>query len=341
MFSFEIIGINDEKWEELVKSSFIYDFHHTRFYHQIDNKFESVLLIAADENDFVSLPLVIRPIAGTNWYDATSVYGYAGPLSNQQDFRVSHYLIEYFKEEFKKYCKNNDIVTAFSRLHPLINQEIFFSNFGEVVDVNRTVSIDLCLSPEEQRRQYRKSNKYEINKLRRNGFVVDVAKGKSEIDRFIEIYFETMDRVEASSYYYFSKDYFYNFLSNSHFGSKLLVAKHEGKVVAGAIFTITNKIMQYHLAGTTEDYIRQTPMKLILDEARLLGNELNLEYLHLGGGVGGSDEDSLFRFKSGFSKSFMQFSVWKYIANSERYSLLVRKMKTDKKSGFFPLYRNE
>lgn len=45
--------------------------------------------------------------------------------------------------------------------------------------------------------------------------------------------------------------------------------------------------MQYHLAGTTEGYIRQAPMKLILDEARLLGNELGLEYLYLGGGVEG------------------------------------------------------
>src|SRR5690606_7067649 len=141
--------------------------------------------------------------------------------------------------------------------------------------------------------------------------------------------------------YYFSKQYFYDFLATADFDSKLLVAKFDGKVIAGAIFTYTDKIMQYHLAGTTEAFIRDTPMKLILDEARLLGNQLGLHYLHLGGGVGGSDEDSLFRFKSGFSKNFKQFSVWKYIVDMDNYEMLVQKNEIkDRQSNFFPLYRS-
>jgi hypothetical protein len=78
-------------------------------------------------------------------------------------------------------------------------------------------------------------------------------------------------------------------------------------------------------------------MKLILDEARLLGNQTTAKSLHLGGGVGGSDEDSLFRFKSGFSKDFKEFSVWKFIVNEEIYEDLSKdKVCTD----FFPLYRS-
>src|SRR5690606_25754286 len=147
------------------------------------------------------------------------------------------------------------------------------------------------------------------------------------IERFIDIYYETMDRVNASSYYYFSRDYFHRFVHNKAFETKLLISKYQGKIIAGAIFTITKKIMQYHLAGTTNEYISLTPMKLILDEARLLGGQIGTEHLHLGGGVGGSDDDSLFRFKSGFSKNFKQFSVWKYVVDEEKYNLLVNTRK--------------
>src|SRR5690606_226324 len=139
---------------------------------------------------------------------------------------------------------------------------------------------------------------------------------------------------------YFSKQYFYDFLATEDFNSKLLVAKFDEEIVAGAIFTYTDKIMQYHLAGTTEKFIRETPMKLIIDEARLLANELGVVHLHLGGGVGGHDDDSLFRFKSGFSKNFKQFSVWKYIVDEEQYHQLVESRKnSNQSSNFFPLYR--
>ena len=79
-------------------------------------------------------------------------------------------------------------------------------------------------------------------------------------------------------------------------------------------------------------------MKLILDEARLLGNKTSASDLHLGGGVGGSDEDSLFTFKSAFSKNFKQFSVWKYIHNTAVYNELAGKLELTS-SQFFPLYR--
>ena len=337
MFNFEVIDTDNPKWDVLVKSSFIYDFHHTSFYHKIDNIYTSIMFVVTDNEDFIVFPLVLRPIEGTPYFDLTSIYGYGGPITNRKDFTFSSDLIYFFRENFINYCKENNIISAFSRLHPLMDQEVFFSGMGEVSSLNKTVAIDLRLSPEEQKRQYRKSNKSELNQLRRKGFYVEEAKNTEEIDRFIEIYYETMDRVEASPYYYFSKEYFHSFLNNDFFGNKLLLAKFEDKIIAGAVFTTTDKIMQYHLAGTTEEFIKVTPMKLILDEARLIGNDLSLEFLHLGGGVGGSDEDSLFKFKSGFSDLYCQFSVWKYIADESVYTQL---SKDKKQSAFFPLYRS-
>ncbi|SFI79651.1 GNAT family N-acetyltransferase [Myroides guanonis] len=337
MFKFEIIENSSEKWTEIVNKSSTYDFHHTAYFHKIDTLFDSKLLVFSFQESFIALPIVIRPIDGTDYFDITSVYGYAGPIYNFEENYDETELIVFFKNSFIDFCKEQNIVSVFSRLHPLIDQESIIETLGEIVDLNKTVSIDLNQFAEVQRKEYRKSLKSDLSQLRRKDIMVREASNKEEVDAFIEIYYETMDRVSAASSYYFSKEYFYNFLNNDDFTSKLLVAIKEDKVIAGAIFTITDKIIQYHLAGTTEDYIRDTPMKLILDEARLFGNTTKAESLHLGGGVGGHDDDSLFRFKSGFSKDFKQFSVWKYIVDQKIYDEL---SKEKAKSNFFPLYRS-
>lgn len=340
MYSFRVIQSGDAEWDTIIKSSYLYDFYHTSFYHNIDNNYKSFLFYAGDKNDFIALPLVLRPIEDSPWFDFTSVYGYCGPVLSKSVEELPDDLISFFEHQFNLHCKENDIVSAFSRLHPFINQKPILQNLGDVLDLNKTVSIDLTLPPEIQRRHYNSSCKYEINRLIRNNFIVTSAESENEIDAFVSIYYETMDRVQASKHYYFSKDYFYTFLRNNSFGSKLLLAKFEEEIVAGAIFTYTDKIMQYHLAGTSKKYMALTPMKLLIDSARHIGNEMGLQYLHLGGGVGGSDEDSLFRFKAGFSDFYYQFSVWRYITDQEKYDHLVSK-KTEQlsDSSFFPLYR--
>ena len=81
-----------------------------------------------------------------------------------------------------------------------------------------------------------------------------------------------------------------------------MLVKKDGEVCAGALFTIINGIIQYHLAGTSEKFIKFSPMKLLVDEIRIIGNSINAKYIHLGGGLSSATDDTLFVFKSGFSK---------------------------------------
>jgi hypothetical protein len=336
-FKFEIIDTNSLKWNKVIALAEIHDFHHTSYFHKIDNSFSSKLLVFSSDENFIALPIVIRPIEYTDFFDITSVYGYAGPIYRYTKNYNPDDLIKFFQTKFLNFCSDYKIVSVFSRLHPLIEQKSILSGLGTILELNKTVSINLKLTTEEQRKEYRKSLKSELNQLRRKEIVVREAHSNDEIDQFIQIYYQTMDRVDASPSYYFSKDYFYDFLNNSDFNSRLLIAIKEGEVISGAIFTLTQSIMQYHLAGTKEAFIKVAPMKLILDEARLIGNDTAAKSLHLGGGVGGQDTDSLFRFKSAFSKDFKQFSVWKFIVNEDIYNNLSKdKIRTD----FFPLYRS-
>jgi len=337
-----IIDVHDDKWDAVISQCKAYDFYHTRSYHTLEverDGDEAVLFVSFLEHVFIAIPLIIREIEGTHYFDCTSVYGYAGPVSNEEVCDISEALMERFRIDLLEYFRKENIVSAFSRLHPLIETQVVFNDFGIIRDVNKTIAININLTPEEQRKQYRKSNKSEINQLRKKkGYTIKKAETDEEITAFVTIYNETMERVNADNYYFFEANYFRKILDNPNYEAVLLLALKNDTITAGAIFTITNKLMQYHLAGTATPFINDTPMKLILDEARLLANSLQLNFLHLGGGVGGNDNDSLFKFKAGFSKMYFQFSTWQYIVNPEKYNELVIKNGV-LESEYFPLYR--
>ena len=343
---FKTIVISNPEWDNYINSSINYDFHHTSCLHKIEvtDKEEALLFVAKAENDFIAFPLLIKPVTNTNYFDATSVYGYGGPVASRAFSDIPEELNAFFKTQFLNHCVKNNIIAVFSRLHPLINSGLFFNQFGVCINLNKTVAIDLSLSVREQRKEYRKSNKSEINQLKKKkGYTAKIVEStdKESIKRFVTIYHETMRRVNARESYFFNFNYFNDLLANSCFNCHLIAAYKGNTMAAGAIFPETKTIMQYHLAGTNEAYIKDTPMKLILDKARLLSNDKKLRYFHLGGGVGGSDEDSLFRFKAGFSKNFFQFSVWNLVVNEDVYNRLVNEkgVKKEDHPNFFPLYR--
>ena len=96
--------------------------------------------------------------------------------------------------------------------------------------------------------------------------------------------------------------------------------------------------MNYHLSGTAEQFIRDAPSKLAIDAARIWAVENAVETLHLGGGVGGSD-DSLFRFKSGFSRSWAAFRSVRIITMPEQYRRIAQSQLGKPSDEYFPAYR--
>ncbi|KQT23208.1 hypothetical protein ASG22_12545 [Chryseobacterium sp. Leaf405] len=340
--NFYTIEITDKAgWDRTIKKCIFYDIYHTYFYHSLESSFPSVLFVSEYNDELIVFPFKIRNIEGTGYFDLTSVYGYCGPISNRNFNDLSKEHFAFFHQQFSEFCTKNYIVSVFSRLHPLSDYSNFFDNFGEFADINKTVVIDLEQSSQEQIKQYRKSTKYEIKYLRERDFSIIETKNPKDIDDFIEMYYKTMEKVRAFDRYYYDRDYFHGFLNNDDYEVILLMAEKDGRYVAGGIFTVVGNIMQYHLATTAEESIKDAPMKLILDEARVKAKNKNLQFLHLGGGFAGRDDDNLYLFKSGFSKNRLQFSVWKHITDMEQYNKLVAYMNIWKSvNTFFPLYRN-
>lgn len=333
--------ITDEKeWKDILNNIGTYDFYHTYDYHMLSKlEYEIPVLIKYKRAEsIIAIPLLIREIKGSIYRDATSAYGYVGPISKgiSEDFDNT-----LFTQKLTAFFKENKIVSVFSRLNPYIPfQKEILSNFGEVINQGTVVNIDLSLDVILQRQKYRSRLKTHINKSRRNCYIKEVSTNE-ELQTYMDIYHENMDRVHAKESYYFKKCYFENLLRSEDFKSTILLAfdKETDKPIAGSLFIFTNSIVQYHLSGTKNEYLHLTPTKLLIDEMRLMATKLGFKYFNLGGGLGGRDDDNLFDFKASFSKDFKKFNLWELIIDQDAYDNLVKKNSITEKSSFFPLYR--
>ena len=324
-----------QEWKNTLMEFESYDFYHTFDYHNLSkNKDEKPLLLVYSQGDLsIAIPFLKRQIAGTPYFDFTSVYGYSGPIYKNvpEDFDNAVFL-----SELKDYLTTNKIISVFSRLNPYFDQQsLILKNLGETPVSGKVVNIDLTKSIEEQRSQYGKSTKNRTNKCRRIATVKEVT-SKEDLETYIAIYYENMDRLGASDSYYFSKEYFFNFFECEDFKTRvLLVIENEtGKAMAGSMFVESNSIVQFHLSGTRTEFLNWAPANLFLDEMRLIATEEGYKIFNLGGGLGGQ-QDSLFNFKASFSKDYRDFKLWRYIVDQKVYDTLSK----EKKGSYFPLYR--
>ena len=344
------ISIVEKKgeWDDLVASFEHSDFYHTYDYHIItkNNNDRPILIKYIEEDKTIALPLLIREIPGSSFKDATSVYGYAGPLTKNLGVTYDNL---HFRTLLQNFFLKINIVAIFSRLNPFIPlQSTVLENLGNISIAGKIVNIDLTQDLETQKKCYNRRLKSYINKSR-NHYTAKSATTDSEIIAFIDLYYENMSRVNATKGYFFSRDYFFNLFNCSDFKTEVLIAEDNKskRIIAGAMFIKKNNIVQYHLSGASEDFLHLNPIKMLIDEMRIKATKENFKYLNLGGGLG-SSEDSLFRFKSGFSKNFKEFKLWKYIVNDSVYTeLTIRNQQglhssnNDNINAYFPAYRWE
>ena len=231
-------------WDDAIGACAQADFYHLHGFHAVARacgEGEPVLLAWDDGGVRLALPLLLRPICAVpglegiagEAQDATSVYGYAGPLSSARE--VPENSLKAWRLAISDWARHRCIVSVFSRLHPLWDGGALLAGLGEVVEHSTTVSLDLTLPLAEQRAKYRDDHKRNLNKLRRLGYSVVQDKCFAHLGEFAEIYLETMARVGASSYYLFDGAYFEELLRQVPGVFQLFVVLHEGAIVSAGL----------------------------------------------------------------------------------------------------------
>lgn len=327
-------------WNSTLNEIGDFDWYHTFDYHQLSkSNDETPILITYKQDDIIiALPLLLRAIPGTKYKDATSVYGYAGPVSKNLPLNFDNTI---FKENLSTFFLKNNYVSVFSRLNPFIlGQNLILNGLGNLTNQGKVVNINIQEDLDLQRQKFQSRLKTHINKARRC-CTVKVANTEADWRSFMEIYYENMDRVQAKPFYYFNESYFKNIIDSENFESIVLIAvdNETGQDIAASLFVLTNGIVQYHLSGTKNQFLNLMPTKLLIDEMRIIATQRGYKFFNLGGGLGGSTEDSLFRFKASFSKDLKDFNLWKYIVNEAIYHDLTIKQGLIAETQYFPKYR--
>ena len=344
----------DQPWLDVLERANQSSFYHLPLYHELHEERgegKAQLFVYIDGSYLIAIPLLLRPIEGgtapeqngNRWYDATSVYGHAGPISSHSVLPAS--VICNFSAQLKATLEGLRIVSVFSRLDPHKSQLELLGGLGRCKHEGYTVSIDLRLSPDAQRAQYRDNHRRNIDKLRRLGVRSFRDHDRVYLNQFIAIYYETMYRVNANRYYFFDTTYFERLLTSSYV--HLFVCFHDGKVICGGLFTLYDGVIEYHLGATADEAQGLAPLKLLIDDVRSWAHQQGAHTFHLGGGVGARD-DSLYHFKAGFTHRRHSFHTWRWTVLPDVYARMCRPEpyvrggdeQPDLDPGYFPAYRD-
>lgn len=271
----------------------------------------------------------------TEYYDIVTPYGYGGFLL---EGKIDSENMRSLKEAYEAYCIREKIVAEFVRFHPVNENAHAVEELYQVIDLGNTVKMDTT-SKEAIWQNLTSKNRNMIRKAQKSGVRVFWGRETELFRQFETIYNATMDKVQASRYYYFDSKFYDSILEDLKYNSLLFYAKLGEEIIAMSILLFGRKQAHYHLSASKKEYQHLAPTNLILYEAANFANEIGMDSLHLGGGLG-SGKDHLYSFKKQFNRyEDCTFSIGRKIYIQDVYDKLCEVNGAPEDTGYFPRYR--
>lgn len=272
-------------------------------------------LLVADGSSRAAVPLLVRPIPGSDRLDAISPYSYPGAATSGDPIDLAEVDLS-----------PSGLVSAFVR--DRIGAPPAFAG-----STDRSV---VLLSDPGLPRKSRMSDRQQIRKNESAGYEVSRVEGPQASSEqraaFLAVYTETMHAVDAAEHYFLDADYFATLLAYPR-SWLVIVSGPEGDVAAAALAAISDGLLHHYLSGTADEHRRRAPSKNLIVACIDLAEELDMP-LNLGGGVEAGD--GLEEFKRGFANRELPFRTHELICDPDAYEQLAQGKTAD---GFFPLYR--
>lgn len=272
------------------------------------------------------------------YYDIATPYGYGGPiiteLTGDKDKLVKSYM-----EKFEKYCQENNIVSEFVRFHPIIENYKDFKSVYDTVFMRKTVATITKDKEDPFQEEFSKSARKTVRKVLKEELEYEVIAKPENLDTFIKVYYDTMDRNEAGDFYYFSEEYFQYLLDNLRENLLNINILKDDIYIASGLYFVNDKFLHAHLSGTRHEYLTYSPAYMLKYLTCQYAHEHKIDFVHYGGGTTNAEDDPLFMFKSKFTKEgIFDFYIGKKIFNQDIYDKLFI-ASGNKDTGFFPAYR--
>lgn len=322
--------LNKKKWNEYLKKFSDIDFYFHPDYHDLYKlryqDSEPYLWVYEEKKNIFFYPfnkskINLDFLRGKNYFDINSTYGFVGPISNTKDKNF----ISNAWSEFDIWTKDQNIIVEFTRFNPLKNNHDICHN-KTLLEFNRYVAIsDFREGETKFNLSILSKTKNMIKKAKKNNFKTLKLNFKLFKSEFKNIYYKTMKRNKANSFFKYNSEYFdkiAKFKETEFYG-----IQHNNKLVAGGIFFNFNSIASYHLGACLNEYLRFGLSNLYLFDASIDLIKKGVKFMNLGGGRTTDPNDSLLKFKRDNSTELKKFFIGKRIINNEVYELILKNFK--------------
>lgn len=345
-----ILTLHDSKeWSNLIESCQIADIHFMPEYMRLFEKRVggiATLFVVNDERskNFLVYPffkrrindLVLFSSYDKECYDIISPWYFGGPLFSSEENKSE--ILNMFLHEFQSFVKENDIVSEFTRIHPIFDMKKEFANITNAEYRYDVAYVNLQETMENIWSNFTKSNKNSINASKRKGVVIEFSTSSIDLKNFSELYMKTMKRISADEFYFFSLDFFERILEYIPSNVIIVTAKYDNIVISSSILLHKSGIVYYWLSGNNYDFRNLYPNNLLIYESIKWAKNLGNKFFILMGGT----NKGLRSFKDSFTKDRVEFYSISKIFNTKIFSDLnnLRHLtSSDTNSGFFPAYR--
>lgn len=292
-------------------------------------------------------PFILRPLAAEPWaagrpgWDLTTPYGYGGPFAWNATGEES----TRFWSQFDRWARAGAVATSFARLSLFEDQLLPFD--GEVVVNSPNVVRRLDLSEADLWNDYAPKVRQNIRRARSRGCALQVDPDGARLDEFLRVYIATMERRQASSYYFFSRAFFETLVRELRGHVAFFHVLHADKVVSSELVLLSQRHAYFFLGGTLAEAFELRPNELLQHEAFQWCRGAGKTAMVLGGGYRGSE--GLLKYKKCFAPGGeVPFRVGLKIhhpelagqlAEDRRRWELARGVEWRPDPAFFPLYR--
>jgi len=272
--------------------------------------------------------------------DIVSPYGYGGP-SYHGPSELQGKVEGEFRKLFSAVCRERGVVSEFVR-EDIFNDHIV-QDVGERIYRQDNVVVRLGLSEEEHLRRYKHKVRKNVRRAREAGLKVIFDEQGERLSDFLDVYYSTMERTGASSYFFFSEEVLAELVNGLGLGKGLIFVHvmDGGRVVSTELLLLSRDSLYSFLGGTLETSRAKRPNDLLKHETILWGGRSGFKHYVLGGGVEAGD--GIFRFKEAFDpESILPFSTRQRIHDPTAYEELVAaraSVQPPPRSDFFPRYR--
>ena len=327
--------VDPAAWDELLADLGCDDAYLSRAYVETACLLESgraTFLHAGGPGGDVALACIVRDVPGEpGLRDVTSPYPYGGPIVAGAQPPVS-----LFYGLYGDWCREERAVTTFVRFHPLLANHAHPPPGARLERLADSASWPL--GADDLFAGMHRSHRNKCRKARAAGVRITVERGPRDLDGFLDLHDQTMERSGAAPFYRFSREYWLSLLAGLGDRVVRFDARLDGELVGSELCLAGRPWLHYHM-GVTSDVGRSVgAANLLVFEAASWAQAEGFTVFHLGSGLGGT-EDSLWAFKDRFSPgSGREFWIGKLVHDPVAYRALTGSEHAA--VGFFPAYRS-